>query len=83
MLTAAAEKSFFETLKGEVDKVELFYLELLDDLRTDFQSLILQSYRLVSNTKRIGFLFLFYFFELNKNSLRSTATTFIRSTNIS
>ena len=43
MLTAAAEKSFFETLKGEVDKVELFYLELLDDLRTDFQSLILQS----------------------------------------
>ncbi|CAI2170953.1 4986_t:CDS:2 [Funneliformis geosporum] len=46
MLTAAAEKSFFETLKDEVDKVELFYLELLDDLRTDFQSLILQSYRL-------------------------------------
>ncbi|CAB4386314.1 unnamed protein product [Rhizophagus irregularis] len=46
LITTAAEKSFFETLKDEVDKVELFYLELLDDLRTDFQSLILQSYRL-------------------------------------
>ncbi|CAG8509952.1 3124_t:CDS:2, partial [Paraglomus occultum] len=44
--TAAVEKEFFEAVRREVDKAEKFYVDILDILKTDFQDLILQSYRL-------------------------------------
>ncbi|CAG8526081.1 7937_t:CDS:2 [Paraglomus brasilianum] len=49
--TAAVEKEFFETVRREVDKAEKFYVDILDILKTDFQDLVLQSYRLLAIKK--------------------------------